>query len=245
MNELHEEWFRQIQVMSDDELIRRLTPDPAQAQPEYPAFIRAELERRGFRFQGQGESFIIIAPHGVHLPSVKEKVQRGEMIDPRLKGVGGWLALFIIGQLVCRPLATWGNMVGPNNTDTARIAVRFPATATIINIEKAVMVLLILFGIVIAAALWKVHTPVSVRLTKIFLITIPVSTFFLTLLYNYTDVPEKIRDSIISQGIIDAVASTIVCAIWFLYFTKSKRVRATYFAESNNDDEDITTLGLT
>lgn len=158
-------------------------------------------------------------------------------VGPKLKGIGGWLAFFIIGQLILRPARTLSELNDPKNVVTPLFEAKFPTAATFIGIERVVNIGLLLFGIAVALTLWKVRTPFSVKLAKIYLIANPVLMLLDTLVYKLSDLPPDIQDSIMEKGLISTGAVTAVCLIWFLYFIKSERVRATYY-------EDVASLGL-
>ena len=158
-------------------------------------------------------------------------------LGPKLKGVGGWLLFFIIGQMILRPLRTLSELNDPKNVVTPVFESMFPTTATIISIERAFSIGLLAFGVAVAISLWKVHTPFSVKLTKIFLIANPAFMLLDSLVYQLSDLPPELQDSIMREGLIQAGVVAIVCLIWFLYFTKSERVRATYY-------DDVASLGL-
>jgi hypothetical protein len=153
-------------------------------------------------------------------------------VDSRLKGVGGWLLLFIVGQLVLRPLVTWADFADPESASVSQLSENFPATATILTIERVIIIHLILFGIAVALALWKVRTPYSVKLTKIYLIANPIILILESLLYYFSDLPPDIRSSVIAQGFYNTGKVVIWSVVWFLYFTKSERVRATYLTNN-------------
>ena len=57
-------------------------------------------------------------------------------------------------------------------------------------------------------------------LTKIYLVANALLNLALAVLYFGTDLPEFTRTSLIAKGIISGVVVTIVCCLWFLYFTK-------------------------
>jgi hypothetical protein len=159
-------------------------------------------------------------------------------LGSQLKGVGGWLLFFIIGQLILRPARTLSELNDPGNVVTPEFEAAFPTTATIISIERVFSIGLLAFGVAVALALWKIRTPFSVKLAKIYLIANPVIMLLDALVYKLSDLPPEIQDSIMSRGLMEAGVVAIVCLIWFLYFTKSERVRATYY-------DDVTSLGLT
>jgi hypothetical protein len=158
-------------------------------------------------------------------------------INPKLKGVGGWLLFFIIGQLVLRPARTLTELNDAKNMVTPAFEVTFPTAATIISIEKAFSIGLLAFGVAVGISLWKMRNPFSVKLTKAYLIANPVVLVLDAVVFKFSDLPPDIQDSIMQKGLIQVGAITIVCLIWFLYFTRSERVQATYY-------DDIASVGL-
>lgn len=146
----------------------------------------------------------------------------------QVKGVGGWLLLFVIGQLALRPMLFLSNLL--RGASAAEIAERFPATASIIRIETAIQIVLLIGGISVGCALLKTGVGWPVLLTKVYLVVNAILTLSLAVLYFGTDLPDTARLSLIARGIASGVIVSIVSLAWFFYFTKSKRVQATYFA---------------
>jgi hypothetical protein len=146
-----------------------------------------------------------------------------------VRGVGGWLLFFVIGQLALRPMLFLASLL----TATARVDVaeRFPATARIITIEATIQIALLLGGIIVGLVLLKTGVSWPVLLTKIYLVANALLNLALAILYFGSDLPEFTRTSLIAKGIISSVVVTIVCCLWFMYFTRSKRVQATYFEQ--------------
>jgi hypothetical protein len=150
-----------------------------------------------------------------------------EVRTAQVKGVGGWLLFFVIAQLVLRPMLFIANLL----TSTARVGVadKYPATARIITIEAAIQIALLVGGIIVGVTLLKTGVSWPVFLAKIYLVANAVLNLALAVVYLGSDLPEFARTSLIVKGIISGVVVAIVCLLWFLYFTKSKRVQATYF----------------
>jgi len=144
-----------------------------------------------------------------------------------VKGVGGWLLFFVIGQLALRPMLFFASLL--TSTPRAGVAERFPATARIITIEATIQIALLIGGVIVGLALLKTGVKWPVLLTKIYLVANALLNLALAGLYFRTDLPEFTRTSLIAKGIISGVVVTIVCFLWFLYFVRSKRVQATYF----------------
>lgn len=134
-------------------------------------------------------------------------------MDASLKGVGGWLLWFIIGQLVCRPLQFVGTLSGPNSVNASQIADRFPFTATVINIEKIVMIASIALGVIVALALLRTDDSRPVTLAKIYLVANTLFSLVLAILYSTNDLPDRARSDLITQGISNLVVTSILCGI--------------------------------
>jgi len=152
-----------------------------------------------------------------------------DVTNVQVKGVGGWLLLFVIGQLALRPMLFFASLI--KSTPIADVAQRFPATARIITIEATIQIALLIGGIIVGLVLFKTGVSWPVLLTKIYLVANATLNLALAVVYFGTDLPEFTRTSLIAKGIISGVLVSIVCLLWFLYFTKSRRVQATYFTQ--------------
>ena len=148
-------------------------------------------------------------------------------IDPGLKGVGGWLGLFILVQAIVRPLMTLGRYSEANSL-LSKISENFPVTTTLMTVERIIIIHLLIFGIAVGLALWRVHTPFSVKLAKIYLIANPIVLVLDALLFKFSDLPPSFRDRLIERALSNVGVFAIWSLIWVLYFIKSERVKATY-----------------
>ena len=155
--------------------------------------------------------------------------QTGVTYKVEVKGVGGWLLFFVIGQLALRPMLFFASLL--TSTPRAGVAERFPATARIITIEATIQIALLIGGVIVGLALLKTGVKWPVLLTKIYLVANALLNLTLAVVYFGTDLPEFTRTSLIAKGIITGVLVSIVCFLWFMYFIRSKRVQATYFAQ--------------
>ncbi|HEX8335577.1 MAG TPA: hypothetical protein VF621_02555, partial [Pyrinomonadaceae bacterium] len=150
--------------MSSDELADVLTVNPNRYGGEVLELARRELEHRGFVFRGHGDGGIA-TPDGITL-----KPRPHAPLPPagrRASGIGGWLLLYILGHLVCRPLSALEG-VGPSAAAIADLAQVFPATASILHFDKMLSVGLMLWGVLVAILLLRKGRPFPVRLAKIY-----------------------------------------------------------------------------
>jgi hypothetical protein len=163
-------------------------------------------------------------------PSATSTISEPRFVSVKPKGVGGWLLFFVIGQLVLRPVQFFGARA--NGVDLAQIAARFPSTARIIVIERALLIGSMIAGIIVGLALLKTGDKWPVLLTRLYLIASPLLAILLAVLYTNSDLPQTSRSQVITSGIVNAAGTCVVCLVWFLYFTKSKRVQATYLGRA-------------
>lgn len=164
--------------------------------------------------------------------------------DLRYKGIGGWLLLFILGQLVCRPLQTLGQIAsGPN---TALFTDKYPVTAFIIDVERVFMFGLALFGVIVAFTLMMGSGPTPVKIAKTYILSLLAFAIIDILLVSITDLPQDKKGGVIAMAFGAAIAQGIFSVIWYQYFKKSKRVYATYLAGSGSSPGggDFTSLGI-
>lgn len=154
-------------------------------------------------------------------------------INQNLKGVGGWLLLFVIGQLVCRPVQTCRGTVESLKELQLKLAELFPVTAMIFTVINVLDVVMMFFGIAVAIALLKTGTPKPVKLAKIYLVCNPVVASFTILLVSLSDLPSELKSQVYLNMLIYLVPVTVASVIWFLYFQQSARVYVTYFADQS------------
>ncbi|HEV2705127.1 MAG TPA: DUF2569 family protein [Pyrinomonadaceae bacterium] len=156
------------------------------------------------------------------------------------KGVGGWLAFFIVWQLACRPLSMCGAMM--NGTTN------FPLTSTLTSFLVGVSHVLnfgtFVFGVIVGVSLLRSTDASVVELTKKYLIALLGVTVFDILLIALTDLPWFFKGPALGQAFSTAFITGIYVLIWYQYFTKSKRVQATYLEEDEQGGSAFTTIGL-
>lgn len=194
--------------------------------------------------QQEGETSVVKAFLGVSIGFVLLGTMLSAIIAVifkrpyRTEGVDGWLLLFVVGQMVLRPIQTVIALTS-SSTNPSQIADRFPVTASLMNLERILIVGSVGLGVVVAFYLLRTGHPGAVMLAKIYLVANPVATIALTLLYYSSDLPEDAKIQFIPQQFAVMVLSIVVSLIWFLYFTKSRRIRATYYSANSSQAEPI------
>lgn len=235
-----------VERMASEELAGVLMVDPGRYQAEFLELARQELQDRGFIFSGNGGR-VISTPDGItlkpHLPAPLPAAK------PLLSGTGGWLLIFILSNLVCRPLSAAVAGIGQDGSFVAQVAAQYPTTALLLNVDKMLSFGLLVFGVVVAVALLNKGTSLPVKLAKIYLAAGPPVHVFMAALYSFSDFPEEFRDYLVQTAMRQSVTASIWSLLWTLYFNRSRRVKATYFADEysskdNSGGESLTRLGL-
>jgi hypothetical protein len=142
------------------------------------------------------------------------------------RGVGGWLAFFILTLGVFNPLYSAYNLyTGLNETRPAFD--QYPGLRTIIYADTAVSAALMGFSIYAAIALLRIQ-PNAVRIAKTYLVVFLIYALVSPFAVFLAGLPDAANEAMMGAIIPELVRPVIYFAIWFSYLTKSERVKATY-----------------
>ena len=158
---------------------------------------------------------------------VKDEVQ----ISEKYKGVGGWLLLFCIGLIVFGPLLFCSSIA---NLTPSTIPIN--SLRALVRIDLFCSALLMLLGMAVGIGLIKNKTSEAVKFAKAYLIIRLAYALGSIPLPYLLDLPSDIAARFVASLIGNAIAIIIYFAIWYLYLSKSKRVKATYYSNSDNGD---------
>lgn len=152
-----------------------------------------------------------------------------------LRGVGGWMYLFLFGFGFVSPVMLVISMARGLYSDVA-VERLLGDRWTIYQVANWLMIALALT--IIGTVVWrlfKFQNPQTVRLT---IVSIPLIGFGMPLLDTLiTSVIARIEPGLIlSEYTPDLIRSTVYSAIWCSYFSVSKRVKATYYAADRPED---------
>lgn len=220
-------WRERVAGMASDELAAVLTVDARRYHGEVLELARKELRHRGFIVRGSSRGGVITSADGVMLRPRPAPARPAP--DPGPKGVGGWLLIFILGQLLCRPLSHMEELTR-SSLAIAQLSDKFPLMASVLEVEKALSFGLMLFGLIVGTALFGKGSSLPVRLAKIDLVAGPLAHVFIAVLCSFTDFPEDYREHVTQQYMWQAVRTSLWSLVWTLYFSRSQRVKATYLS---------------
>ena len=151
-------------------------------------------------------------------------------------GVKGWLLFFCIGVLVWGPLyrvALAAIAIDVLSIDRAS----HPKVWTAVVVESVWEGIVLLFSFVVAVQLFR-KEPFTLMLVKCYLLALIVGTSIV-----YVAVYIYVRESLTftESVVVPLLAHGLWFAIWWAYFTHSRRVRNTYTPSALTDDA----VGLT
>ncbi len=140
--------------------------------------------------------------------------------------VGGWLLLLCVSLTILGPLATVYNLVA-GYSQLQTLFESTPGLKTLYNIDSFLSVALGLFSLWAGFSLWT-RMEGAVERAKKYLYAVLGYSAILYFLPNMSGLPEEMSAEMQSVMVIASTRSVIYVAIWYLYLTKSKRVRGTY-----------------
>lgn len=147
-------------------------------------------------------------------------------VEPRYRGVGGWLLLFCLSLTVFSPLITLGSLAASYNKCIHSFH-RFPGLLVVTVIDTLLIVGLMTFSIYAGVGLWRIR-PGAVRTAKRFLLCVLGYLPIAAVLPFMAGLPPAATGAIIIHVIDEAMSGVAFFAIWYSYLNKSERVKATY-----------------
>jgi len=144
-----------------------------------------------------------------------------------VKGVGGWLLLFVIIIILFRPLILIYNILINYNT-IINMANQYPFMLAFYVLGKSLSIIINLFGIYVAISLIKTKTN-SPLMAKILILLILLETIVCSYIFPlFYGLPQDITHQLIYENIPASTGSLLFCIIWYLYFIKSIRIKDTF-----------------
>lgn len=200
---------------------------------EKQANDRAALDAENARLMQQLGEGIVSSQRSSHVhPS---SGANRNLADRKISGVGGWLALLVVGMLVWGPLLSifktgyniW--VAEMQNPELASV----PQWQTFKIMTWCVVGICVVYSMVSGFLLCVKKEPASVKIAIACLwIGNPVAAFVLGILIPWISFGTATLEKIVPEFIGAIIVSIIAASIWTAYLRKSERVRNTYFLRS-------------
>jgi len=152
------------------------------------------------------------------------------------KGMGGWLIVFVIA-IFLRPLMVAYN-ISINFMTIIKLSNEFPFMLTFYTVGKLIDVAICFFGFYVAYCLFKtkINAPSKAKLLILFSL---IQVIFLYILPLFYGLPTDVTKELLAGNILGSIGVLLFCLAWYLYFTKSKRVKNTFLNNQVDDNETI------
>ncbi len=142
---------------------------------------------------------------------------------PEYKGVGGWLLFFCLSLVVFNPLMTLGNLAS-GYIQAAQYFDRAPILRVIAVNDALLSIGLIGFGIYAGVGLWRIRSGAVSTAKRYLLCSLGYCAFTASVPFMVGS-PSAADHIAIIPNITRGVG---YFAIWYLYLSESRRVKATY-----------------
>jgi hypothetical protein len=149
-----------------------------------------------------------------------------DALDPKLRGVRGWLLLLCLNLVVFDPTAVLLNLFMSTGS-TASDFDRHPELLRLSLVAGVPMIALMVFSLYAGLCLWRV-APGAVAIARKYLICLFFFSVFSLFLPDMVGVTEKAHPGMSAANTFGVVVTTVHVAAWYLYLNLSKRVKATY-----------------
>jgi hypothetical protein len=147
------------------------------------------------------------------------------------RGVGGWLALFCMGQIIVGPLKALTS-VGETMTalkQNVEFYERYPELHDFYIFDMVMSLAMSIYGIVVGIYLFKIKHG-AVKITKQYLLVVMsygcIQGFSPLLFRGLPETQNLLWDTTSEY----AIQSLIIAGVWYAYFIKSIRVKNTYLS---------------
>jgi hypothetical protein len=143
-----------------------------------------------------------------------------------LKGVKGWLLLLCINLTILDPLSIITNLFVATDALQSQFE-RYPEFFQFILISGVCRIALMVFSIYAGVSLWKVM-PGAVLVARKYLQAVLAYSVFAVFLPRIVGLPDELYRDLAAPNLLNSLLTICYVAAWFLYLSRSKRVKATY-----------------
>ena len=147
---------------------------------------------------------------------------------PRYQGVRGWLLLLCLSLTILDPFAMLLSLFSVANASKPLFE-KHPGLLTLIAVSGIFRLAVAVFSVYAGLALWRV-VPGAVPIARKYLMAVVLYTVFAFILPALVGLPEELAREIAGGSSVAGLLTISYAFVWYVYLTRSKRVRATYHA---------------
>jgi hypothetical protein len=147
--------------------------------------------------------------------------------------IGGWLLVLCLILIIGNPLMSFYGLVTAYN-DLLQYFELYPGLKRIMYIDFILNVFLVVLSIRAGIALWTIKQH-AVKIAKTYFLFYACYAILTTFLPFIVFLPSEVRQAIMPEVIKGTIRSLIYVSIWYFYLHRSKRVKATYSFETQED----------
>ena len=146
--------------------------------------------------------------------------------EPAYKRVKGWLLLYCMAQVIIGPIAAVYFTIVRWHAHL-RFVNKIPGLLLFDVLHTILLLGITGFGFYAGEHLWSVR-PGAVRVVKKYLLAGAGSLWLGVILPYAAGLPSRVADSFCEQVLPKAAFGLLPIALWYAYFSRSRRVKATY-----------------
>lgn len=154
--------------------------------------------------------------------------------DATLYGIRGWLLLLCLLLTVLDPLVVLSSIFAQSQAARATLDLR-PEVLRYLIVQGVLAIAIAVFSMYAGLSLWKI-TGNAVKVARYYLIAEAAFSFvplFLPALLGVSDNGPGVAN----LYLLNALLTTAYASAWYAYLSRSRRVRNTYFGETDKTDQ--------
>jgi Protein of unknown function (DUF2569) len=146
--------------------------------------------------------------------------------QPQYKGVSGWLLIFCIVQVIVNPVLVLRSL-GETWYENFQRFQQIPGLLTFAVLDTVLILGVTAFSIYAGESLWSIRAG-AVKIAKRYLLTVLGYYIVGVGLPFIIKLSPTTSDKLFLWSLVRLVMGAIFVSLWYSYFNKSKRVKATY-----------------
>lgn len=142
-----------------------------------------------------------------------------------LKGIGGWLIIFISSFFIRALLLIYN--ISTNYKVIIELSNQFPFMLMLYSTGKLISIAICFYGFFVAYSLIKIQHDAHLKAIR-YIVLITIERFILFVSPFFYGLPDSLTRELLLESLPGTIGVLLFCIIWYLYFVKSRRVKNTF-----------------